>query len=261
MKEQLALQNVLRTKFAEIQRQNPRYSLRAYAKKVGVHVGALTYIMNGKRNVSRKLAERMARRLLLDPQERSEVLGLFPEKRKRPVQGTEAFEPRYLELKASEFKIAAEWEHFAVMSLARCKDFVSTPEWIARRLGISPTRAKQVVDRLLQLGLLQSDSKGKWTRSKQSYRTTDDVADLSLKKHHEQTLDLAKESLFRDGISIRDFTSLTMAIDPRKIGETKELIRNFEDQASEILESGHPTEVYRLSVQLYPLSKIQKLEQ
>ena len=80
MKEQVAVQRLLREKFSEIQRGNPRYSLRAYARTVDVHVGALTYIINGKRNVSRSLAERIAQRLLLDPQERSELLTFFPRK-------------------------------------------------------------------------------------------------------------------------------------------------------------------------------------
>src|ERR1700744_4444136 len=100
MKEQIAIQNVLRKKFADIQRVNPRYSLRAYSGKVGVHVGALTYIMNGKRNVSRNLAERITQRLLLDPQERSEVLRLFPDKAKYRKSGDEPddADSRYLQL-------------------------------------------------------------------------------------------------------------------------------------------------------------------
>src|SRR5271156_6091657 len=102
MKEQIAVQKVLREKLAEIQCGNPRYSLRSYARKVGVHVGALTYIMNGKRNVSRDLAERIAARLLLDPQQRAELLGLFPEKIKyrKAANAHETLEPRYLELNA-----------------------------------------------------------------------------------------------------------------------------------------------------------------
>ena len=39
--------------------------------------------MNGKRNVSRDLAERVVNRLMLDPQDRTEVLELFPVKRAR----------------------------------------------------------------------------------------------------------------------------------------------------------------------------------
>jgi uncharacterized protein (TIGR02147 family) len=260
MQEQIAVQNVLREKFAEIQRGNPRYSLRSFARKVGVHVGALTYIMNGKRNVSRDLAERIATRLLLDPQQRSELLGLFPEKVKyrKAANANEAPESRYLELTASQYKIAAEWEHFAVMSLVNCEDFKSDAEWIAKRIGITPTKARQVVERLLQLGLFEMNEVGELTRSDKSFRTPDDVADLSLKKHHDQSLDLAKESLFRDDVSIRDFTTVTMAIDPKKLSMAKERIRKFEDELSDLLESGHRTEVYRLSMQLFPLSKFEK---
>jgi len=257
MKEQIAIQTILQTKFAEIQRTNPRYSLRAYARKLGVHVGALSYIINGKRNVSRKLAERMARKLLLDPQERAELLGLFPEKTpyKKAAQPGGAAGSRYLALTAAQFKIAAEWEHFAVMSLVKCKDFENSAEWIASRLGITPTRSAQVVERLLQLGLLEIDLDGKLSRSQKSYRTSDDVAEISLKRHHEQSLDLAKESLHRDDVSIRDLTSITMAIDSKKISMAKERIRIFQDELSDLLESGHRTEVYRLSMQLFPLSK------
>lgn len=265
MNEQVAIQNILRKQLAEIQRVNPRYSLRAYSTKVGVHVGALTYIMNGKRNVSRKLAERIVRRLMLEPQERAEVLDLFPEKRKhsKPAAPGEAAsdmgasDPRYLQLSAAQFKIAAEWEHFAVMSLVRCEDFQNSAEWISRRLGISETRARQVVDRLIELRLLEIDSEGRLTRTDVSYRTSDDIADVTLKRHHDQTLDLAKESLHRDPVAVRDFTTNTMAIDPKKLGMAKELIRKFQDELSSLLESGHQTEVYRLSMQLYPLTRIE----
>lgn len=258
MKEQIAIQKILRERLAEIQRQNPQYSLRAFAQRVGVHVGALSYILNGKRNVSRTLAERISKRLLLDPQQRSEVLELFPQKRryKKVGQSIENFEPRYLELSASQFKIAAEWEHFAVMSLINCKDFQNTPTWIANRLNITETRAKQVIDRLILAGLFTVDVAGNLTRSQKSYRTTDDIADVSMKKHHEQNFDLAKESLHRDSVKVRDFTTTTMAIDPKKISTAKEVIRKFQDDLSDLLETGNQTEVYRLSVQLFPFTKI-----
>jgi len=260
MKDQIAVQNLLREKLGEIQRQNPRYSLRSFAKKVGVHVGALTYIMNGKRNVSRDLAERITRRLLLDPQSRSEVLSLFPEKRKNRKPGLtlgETLEPRYLALSAAQFKVAAEWEHFAVMSLVKCEDFKSSHTWIATRMGITESRARQVTERLLEVGLLSVDASGNLARSEASYRTTDDVADISLKRHHEQSLDLAKESIYRDDVSVRDMTTITMAIDPKKLSMAKELIRKYMDELSDLLESGHRTEVYRLSMQLFPLSRIE----
>jgi uncharacterized protein (TIGR02147 family) len=251
---QAAVQNLLRTRFAEAQRVNPGYSLRAYARKLGVHVGALTYIINGKRNVSRKLAERIATRLPLDPQARAELLTLFPEKRKKNAAPASVL-PRYLEVSAAQFRMMSEWEHLAVLSLSRCEDFRGEEPWIARRLGISEARSTKVVERLLALGLLARGEDGRLTRTTESIRTSDDVAELSIRHHHDENLSLAKESLHRDPVARRDFTSITLAIDPANLSVAKERIRQFTDELSDLLETGNRTEVFRLSTQLFPLTK------
>lgn len=257
MKEQIAVQNLLRTHLIELQSKNPSYSLRSYAGKVGVHVGALSSIMNGKRNVSRVLAERIARKLLIDPQVRSELLGLFPERRKnKKAQDEVQSGPRYMEVEASQFKMIAEWEHYAVLSLMNCKDFKDESSWIAVRLGISESRVLEVLKRLLGLQLIKRNSEDKLIRAHSSIRSSDDTVNLSLRKSHEVGLDLAKESLNRDSVTERDFTYVTMAIDPKNISEAKEMIRKFQDDLSDLLESGNPTEVYRFSTQLIPLTKL-----
>ncbi len=257
MKEQIAVQNLLRTYLVEIQSKNPNYSLRSYAGKVGIHVGALSSIMSGKRNVSRELAERISRNLLIDPQVRSELLDLFPKKRNiKRVPDEERLGSRYMEVEASQFKMISEWEHYAVLSLMNCNDFKDEPAWVALRLGISETRALEVLKRLLNLQLIKRNSEDKLIRAHTSIRSSDDTVNLSLRKSHEVGLDLAKESLNRDSVSQRDFTYVTMAIDPRNISEAKEMIRKFQDDLSDLLESGNPTEVYRFSTQLIPLTKL-----
>ena len=168
----------------------------------------------------------------------------------------EVLEPTYLQLNAQQFRVAAEWEHFAVLSLLQCSDFRSEIEWIARRLGITEARASQVVSRLLELGLLAADAEGKLSRSEKNYRTPDDTADVSLKKCHEQSLELARESLYRDSVDERDFTSVTVAVNPKNLRTAKEMIRKFQDELCDRLEDGTRTEVYRLSVQLFPLSTL-----
>lgn len=259
MKEQIAIQNLLQKKLADAQSINPSYSLRSYALKLGVHVGALSHILNGKRNVSYKLAERITSRLLLDPQERSEVLRLFPVKKEMQKLNSDyyTFEPKYLELNAAQFKVISEWEHLAILSLLNCKDFLSDINYISKRLGITLSKSKQAVDRLVRLELLKVNTDGKLVRSEKPYRTIDDVADISIKKHHNESLDLAKRSLYSDSINDRDFTTITFAIDKRKLSAAKEMIRKFQDDLSELLECGQQTEVYRLSVQLFPLTQIE----
>ncbi len=258
VEEQLAVQNLLRSNLLLAQSKNPKYSLRSYSKKVGIHVGALSYIMNGKRNVSRKLAEKITRKLLIDPVKRSEILSLFPEKRKyKTIAEKEAApEPKFLQIEASEFKLIAEWEHYAVLNLIKTKDFKSDLEWIAERLGITVTRVRDVVERLVILGFMKKDVKGNLSRIEAQIRSSDDTVDMSVRKSHDESLELARESLHRDSIKERDFTSMTLAIDPAKMDAAKEKIRKFQDDISDLLTVGETTEVYRLAIQLFPITKL-----
>lgn len=258
MDEQLAIQKLLRTHLLLAQSKNTKYSLRSYSRKVGIHAGALSSIMNGKRNVSRGMAEKITRKLLVDPQERAELLNLFPEKRK--YRNTSEMEQdqssRYLEIEASSFKLIAEWEHFAVLSLVKTSNFKNNYKWIGDRLGITRFRAMEVVDRLISLGFLVLTEDGVLKRVHAQIRSSDETVNLSVRKSHEENLELARESLQRDAISERDFTSLTMAIDPEKMGKAKEMIRKFQDDLSDVLETGKKKEVYRFSIQLFPLSRL-----
>lgn len=222
-------------------------------------MGALSSIMNGKRNVSRDLAERITRSLLLDPQKRSEILELFPEKKKNKKEKSDVqFTSRYLELEASKFKMIAEWEHYAVLSLMNTKNFQDDFGWISERLGITESRAIEVIKRLLEVGLIKRNEHDKLVRTQASVRSSDDTVNLSLRKSHESTLELARDSLNRDDIHERDFTYMTLALNPEKITIAKEMIRKFQDELAEILESGDQKEVYRFSTQLFPMTKLKQ---
>lgn len=259
MQDQIVIQKLLQRKFAELQSSNARYSLRAFSRKVGINPGALSAIMNGKRNVSTKLIQRIAERLLLDPQERSELFSHFrvlryEEARKHVAQSG----ADYRVLSAAQFKVVAEWEHSAILSLMRTKDFQSDTSWIAERLGLSTTRVRDVVRRLIEAGMVEMTADGSLVRVTPKYRSTDDIADIGLRRSHEQSLELAKRSLEQDGVSERDHTWVMFAMDPKKLSMAKEKIRRFQDELAELVETGDQTEVYRLSMHFIPLSELRK---
>jgi uncharacterized protein (TIGR02147 family) len=258
MEEQLAIQKLLRTNLISAQSKNFRFSLRSYSRLLGLNPGALSGIMNGRRNVSRDMAEKITRKLMVDPQERADLLKLFPEKRK--YRNTEELKnsevDKYLEIEASSFRMIAEWEHFALLSLVKTKNFKNDFDWIGERLGISKYRAQEVTERLISLGFLTQTPQGKLKRVQAKIRSSDDTVNLSVQKSHEENLELAKSSLYRDSIQDRDFTSITMAVNPEKMKLAKEMIRKFQDELSEVLEADNNKEVYRLSMQLFPLTKL-----
>lgn len=261
--EQLALQSTLRRKLAELQTRNPAYSVRAFAQRLGLQPAATNEILKGERRVSRKMAERIAARLHLDPTERAELLKHFPEKRPvrkaaNPEGASAGPSGEALRLTADQFHLISDWVHYAVLNLIQTRGFKAKPQWIAGRLGITESRARGALERLERLELVERAPGGGLKRTYARLHTTDDVFDVSIQKSHLQDFELARESLLRDPIEERDFTSLTIPVDPELLPKAKEAIRRAQDEIAALLAKNPTTEVYRLCSYLFPLSKKEK---
>lgn len=254
MDAQIYLQQKLREKLSELQAKNPAYSLRAFSRKLGLNSGVVSSVLNGKRGVSRNTAVQIADRLGLDPQERSELLTQFPERRRqRHVESRRIH--AHAQLNADQFHVISGWQHFAILSLMKTSDFRPDADWIATRLGIKAQDARAAIERLERLGMIEADAAGVWRRAHPQYRTPDDVANASIRRAHAQNLELAQRSLERDEVHERDFTGMVFAMDPAKLPEAKERVRKFQDELAEFLETGNKSEVFTFCTQLMPLTK------
>ncbi|MGK5084756.1 TIGR02147 family protein [Bdellovibrionota bacterium FG-1] len=260
MKEQFEFQKLLVEKITEIRLRNPSYSVRAFACKAGISSSALSEILNGKRHVSKALARKITQKLCVDPDRAANILSGFPEKsRRKRAQTVQAVQ--YSQLNMDHFRVISDWYHFAIQSLSETENYRHDSEWISKRLNIKSKDAACALDRLERLGMLELDDTGRPVRGAPAYVTTDDIADLSLRKVHAQNLELAKDSLENDSVSERDFTAMTMAIDPDQLPAAKKMIREFQDRLCAFLESGRKKEVHKLCIQLIPLTKPETIKE
>jgi uncharacterized protein (TIGR02147 family) len=248
---QRVIQNLLNSKLTEARLRAPSYSLRAFAKKLTLSPSTVSEVIAGKRFVSRKLAEKIVTKLCLDPIDAADVLKHFSDKRSPIVHE----EIKYTQLGMDHFRVISDWYHFAILSLAETKGYRHNAKWISKRFELKLNEVKAALERLERLEMLVAEDDGTLSRSGVNYTTPDEIADLSLRKVHSQNLELAKTSLDHDAVNKRDFTAITMAVDPKKIPIAKKMIRDFQDQLSAVLESGDRTEVYKLCMQLIPLTK------
>lgn len=255
--EAKTLQTALAEEYARLKLKNPSYSLRAFARRLGLVPSAMSELINGKRGISRKRAEALLDRLMLDPVAKENLLCTIPFSIRRSRDPSLKTKPQ-TQLSVDHYHTIAEWYHFAILSLAETEGFRCKPEWIAKRLGISEAVAAQAIDRMLRLEMLEKISDKEWRTTGLSYNTSDHIANLSLRKAHHENLELAAESLNRDPVEQRDFVSTTMAIDPTLIPEAKRRIRQFHQELSAFLESGKKTEVYKVSLQMIPLTVQEK---
>lgn len=260
----MELFQLLQEELAQARLRNPAYSLRAFARKLDLAPSAVSEILNGKRAISRKMAEKLLERLMCSPAQKERILKSLPGRPTAPalsargVASEESADPTLLptpiEIKTDEFHAVSDWHHFAILSLAETRDFQADEAWISNRLNLNRNTARVALERLLRLGLLAVGKGGKIQATGKSYTTSDDIANISLRRSHAQNLELARASLDNDPIERRDFTAITMAIDPALLSEAKKRVRAFRDRLCAFLESGEKKEVYKLCIQLIPLS-------
>lgn len=251
-----ALIRILQDAWTAARMRNPQFSLRAFARKLGVAPSALSEILSGKRPITEKTARRLSLRMSLSPEELARVF-VHESKKEADSSGKKRQSLAYSEIEQDQFKAVSDWVHFAILSLSETRDFDSSADWIAQRLGVSESVAQQSFDRLVRLGMLRR-VRGQWRPKQARYTSPDEIVNSALKRAHVQHFQLAQKSLEELDLSVRDFIGITMAIDPSKLTEAKRRIREFRDELAGCLEVGEKREVYQLAIQLFPLTQLRK---
>ncbi len=254
MNEQDQVRIFLTNKLNELKAKNPNYSMRAFATKIGLSPGATAEILKGERRVSRKIAEKIADNLKLDPTERTDLLKKFPSrmttKTKTPVVKSK------IRLDPNQYAFIADGIHFAILSLLRVKDFRPDISWIATRLEIPEVEARKAVLRLQHLKLITISETGKFERSNVPIQTSDDVLDLSLQESHLNDMEMAKIKIKNVPVELRDFSAYTFPANPKLLDRAKEVLRKAQDEIEDLMHDESATEVYKVCTYLFPLTDV-----
>ena len=213
-------------------RKNPRYSLRSYARTLGIGFSDLSKILRRQRSIS----ERMFLRL----------------RQKLPLIN---INPKFHVIAHDQFALVSDWYHFAILSLMRTHSFRSDVNWIARRLAISSVVARVAVERLERLNLIDCSSNLKW-RILEKNTTTVGGPDSSaaLRNLQTQILEAAIKALEERSPEERDQSTMIMAADSRKLEEARRRIDHFRRQLCNFLETPSADSVFCLSTSLFPMT-------
>jgi uncharacterized protein (TIGR02147 family) len=201
--------------------------------------------------LSFKSAHRIADHLKLDPVDRVTFLAPFQPNYQK--QGRHQTKQR--KLSTQEFGSIADPLYFAFIYLTRTKGFRNNPDWIAKRLRIRSEQVTQIIHRLKHQGILREvDGQIEIDENSISLITKDNSPDQTLKKFHLELLRYAKGSLEYDKTERRDFTNMVFSADPEKLPAARELIRKFQDEIFALMSTEESTDVFNLSIQLFPMT-------
>ena len=230
--------------------RNPMYSLRAFSRDLGIGSTSLSDLLACKRKLSRKNLQKIAKKLALSPKEESALL-LEGKGTKKPTIA----EIETIQLAEDTFRLISEWHYMAILNLTKIKNNKADSKWIANRLGITESDTESALERLQRMKVIEIKDH-QLVRTSLPLSTTRDIPSSAIKKYHHETLDLAHDALDKIDIKLREFSTITMAIDLNQLEKAKNILMSTKRKIAELLETGNPTEIYTLSFQLFPLTKI-----
>ncbi|MEZ4814143.1 MAG: DUF4423 domain-containing protein [Bdellovibrionota bacterium] len=242
------IKRVLLEAYEERKLKNSRYSLRSFAKYLKLPPSTVVEIMNTARSPSKRVTQTICERLFLNPEECLQLLNARNASYFRPENTTL--------LDMDTFHLISSALHIGLLTLIQCDEFKNDSEWMAERLNSSSRLVEKAIERLLRLKLVVPDKKRGLKVVSLNIQSSDGIKNMSLRKSHAETLDLAKESLMNDPVELRSIRSMTMAIDPNLLPEAEEKIKKFQEELCEFLESGKKKEVYRMNINLFPLTRV-----
>lgn len=244
-------QEFLISEFKTRKARNPNFSMRAFAKWLGISPAQLSQMLAGKRPITFKLMNAMSERLGISPIEKKALFDSLL-KDKDFVEG--AIEKKVLRLQEDQFRLISDWYHLAILSLTKMPEAKPDPRWISRRLGITVEQAHEAVLRLVRLGVVEL--KPIFRQICDPIEVVSQIPSQAIRNYHKQNLNLAIEKIDTVSLDHRQFQAMTLAVSPNNIEAYKKLIDDFLEQASQLSEKRQGTEVYNLNVQLYPVTTI-----
>lgn len=244
-----SLIDLLNSVFERRRIKNSKYSLRAFARDLGISPSALSLILSDKRKISSRQALQILDSLkVTDPDLHLKLV------RSTLLSSQENANPTYSELDLERFSIIRDWYHFAILAAIDIDPAISEDD-LAKKLDVKVDLIKESLKRLEAVGLLERIADG-W-RSREPRQTTapTETPSADLRECHRQCIEKALESLQSDPLDVRHMTGTTMSFNPEKFELAKQAIMEFHRKILQLVDDGEATTVYRLNVQLFPLVK------
>lgn len=255
-------QALLQDEFLRRKGVNPRYSMRAFAKTLGVSPSYACMVLKGQRSISLSSARSISTKLKW-PKAKENIFRLLLERDSTDDPNTRAELEAQLKAKAArdqgfaslglkEFQTMSAWYHAALIELTRVKDFDPSPVWMARRLGISTMEVELALDRLIRLGILER--RGDSYQRSRGPVTTGGVPSKAVRRFHKDLLKRAEQAIDTQSMDERLVSSMTMAVPVDKVAEVKDRIDEFRRELTAFVGASKSCDaVYHLAIQYFRL--------
>ncbi len=243
----------LKNEFLQRKKQNSSYSLRAFARDLGIQPSPLSAILNGKRAITSETKMKLGMALNLSLSEINKI------KTKKEVNENNEKTEKILfcSIDNETFKVLSEWYHYAILELFEIEGFEQNNKWIAKKLGITTFEVKDALERLENFGFL-TKTKGKLKVCPEhsfSSSLVSEITDEAKKRHQKILLEKSSKAISSVSIDKRDHSGVLFAINEEDLPKAKEMTKKYRQQMTALFNKNvKKTSVYQLQIGLFPVS-------
>ncbi len=212
--------------------RRPYYSMRAFARDLGLSPSSLSDFLKGKMGFTQGRALLLAKKIGLSSEEADhwiDVLemhyGRSTEDRKLAkgrVRGR--VRDRQSQMSLDRFRIVADWYHFALLELIGIRGPLLDEKSAARQLGILVGEVHRSLKRLEAVGLLAKTAEG-WQVQENTSFVGNHTPQAAIKQYHMQMMGKAQEALETQSLEEREFNSVIFSINKKDLDKFRSELR------------------------------------
>jgi uncharacterized protein (TIGR02147 family) len=242
-------------------RRNEGYSLRAFARDLGVSASQLSEILRGRAGMSESMAVLLAEKMKLRAAEKKYwfdlVLSTTARNEKIKTLAMERLTKsrklsRIKQIHEAQFRVVADWHHSAILEMLELKSFRMDPAWIAGELGIPVSETVDAILRLKKLNLI-FETNGVWQAQPEAFQTFSETPSAAIQKYHQQILRKSMDSIENDALQDRQIQAMILAIPRALLPQFGEKMKGFLQECWEDLNGTEKDDLYALSIQMVPV--------
>lgn len=262
----LDYRDFLRARYQARKRENPSFSYRYIASRIGLDSGTFTRILKGERNLDPEIAGPLAKVFHLNDFEREYFQALILFCQARTPMEKNLFLEKVLRLRGSKVKTLEErqyefyrkWYLPALRELLNVHPYDGNPQKLARTLRppITPQEAREAVRLLQDLGLVEPDGKGGLRLTEKLISSGDAIRAVFIHNLQLSMAELGVRALSDAEPHERDYSGLTLSLSSKGFQDIRDMIKVFRrDVLERARRDSDVDRVYQVNVQFFPLSR------
>ncbi|MEN0059925.1 MAG: TIGR02147 family protein [Bdellovibrio sp.] len=254
---------LLNEEFSRRVDKNSKYSLRAFARDLQIEPSLLSKILRGQHGLTLDMLQRLSRGLGFSEEKVQSYAEIFLAEKKRSLEAKRDKSSFFSPLALDHLSYLSDWYHLGILTLLELPGAQLDTCWMAQRLNISEEEAQDAFERLIRLGYVVVE--GENFRLAQPQYSTANIPSTNeaLQKMQTQFLEKAIGAIGEVPYHQRGQATLTFSLDPKLLPKLKDEIMQFLQKVNTraSTENRVPSEVYNLSVSLYPVTQASAIEE